>query len=311
MTWQNKTLIGLGAAVIFTSFALIIKYQRDIIAKQKIIETSIVEQKQLSDNIIRSQSSYATKKDIEAFAKSNNIDLDPIRQDLDKLQANIKSIQTVKIYSTAQNASNLPPTSTTKNPDPVSNIDEFNYRKNRQELALTEVFGTTTVPFGKVGFSAWKPQPFDLQVNQRQYKVVNVLGEDEDGRHYTYSKVSVTVDDKEYPLKIDESKQLEEFPSNKWFFHPRLFVGGSIGLDKNFYSDLSMAFFARGKTRKSPDWIFVSPGISYSNQFMLFFNPFSYNIGNDLPFVDNVYIGPSIATDFNQYTLLAGIRVGL
>lgn len=192
MNWKYKVLIVAGVVFVIASLCMIIKYQRDVIQKQQMIETSLVEQKQLADNIVRAQASYITKKDLESYAKDNHVSLDPIKDDLKKLGAEVKGVSVVHVLTPGQSIKDQGSTTVVPNPEPVkvdpSNPDPYKYLSNKQVLKLNEPFGNNQVPVGEVGFSAWKEKPWESTIYKRDYKVVNVIGEDEEGRHYVYNK---------------------------------------------------------------------------------------------------------------------------
>lgn len=325
MTWKSKVAIGAGVAAVIASLLYVVKLQGDLLERNKMLEKSFVEQKQLSDKIARAQAAYVTKKDLDKFAKDSKIDLSPIKEDLRKLDAKIKGIQTVRVVTTGYVGNDIPSTGTTPNPNPnpvdPSNPDPFGYMAARQTLRLTEPFPDgVNVPFGEVGFSAWKKKPWDLKIKPREYGVVNVLGMDEEGRHYTYSKFSVTVDGKKQHIKITDTKFREELPQKQFRFYPRLFAGidGGVYFSKvggAVSPNLQIALFNYGATKPNPDWTFLGIGLGYEvvdKRFSFVLSPVSYNLGQHLPFVDNVHVRPTLmATLDGQFAIMGGLGFGL
>jgi hypothetical protein len=324
MNWKSKVGIGTGAAAVIASLICIIKCQNDQMEKLQTIEKSVVAQKQLSDDIIRAQSSYIQKKDLEVFAKKADIDLKPIQEDLKKLGAKIEGISTVQVVSLGYQGTNLPSTTTTPNDNPIpvdpTNPDPFGYNANRQGLVLTEPFAGKAVPFGYVGFSAWKVNPWDLEIDKREYGVVNVLGQDEEGRHYVYNKFSITVDGKKYDLKVNEAKFVEQYPKSKFRWDPRLYAGADVGAYVNvpsvaFAPSLEVSLLAFGRTRPDPDWTLLGLGGGYEavqDKFVFVVSPVNYNIGHPLPLVNNVFLGPTVSTSLKgDVAVMLGLRFGL
>lgn len=102
---------------------------------------------------MRSQSQYANKNDIINFIKENNVNLKAIQDDLNKLHAEINTINIVTAHSKGQLGSNIPSTGTgTSNPNPINpaNPDPHGYLKKEQTLALNENFSNVQLPIGKV-----------------------------------------------------------------------------------------------------------------------------------------------------------------
>jgi len=327
---DRKWKIGIGAAVILIiAFLLwLAKYQHDMLERQKLIESSVTEQKELTDGIMRAQAGYATKKDLEKWSEDLGVDLTPIRDDLEKLNADIQGISAVKVVTVGYRGSNIASTSeeTRKpedNPEPVDpdNPDPHGYQQKRQILKLNEPFSKRdSIPFGEVGFSAWKKRPWDLTVAQREYRVVNVLGQDEDGRHYVYNKFSIVVDGEQYDIKISDSKFVEKLPESKFRFSPRLYFGMDGGAYFNkpkgaAAPNMQLFFWSKGRTRTDPDWILLGVGAGYEiveNKIVFLISPVSYNVGHHLPLVDNIFLGPSVSTDVQgNIAILFGARVGL
>lgn len=321
MNWKTKVGVGAGIIGIIAAFCLLAKYQQDTIEKLEALEKQVVSQRRLSDEIVRAESSYVTKKDLEAFAKNNGVEFNEVRKDLKDLQAKVVGISVVKVVSAGYTGSNLPSTTTTPNTESqLSTVDLYNYLKNRQELRLNEPIGSEDIPFGKVGFSAWQDKPWDLEVLPREYSVVNVLGLDDRGRHYMYNKFSIVVDGQKYDLEIDQAKFVEELPKSKFRFSPRLYVnfgGGAYFTEPSgaFVPGLQMSMWSYGRTRPDPDWTFVGIGAGYEvaqDRFVFTINPLSYNVAHHIPFVNNIFVGPSVSADLTGgLAVMLGLGVGL
>jgi hypothetical protein len=324
MNWRGKVLTGVGFTAIIASLLGIIKCQNDQMEKLSTIQQSMVEQKQLADGIVRAQSSYVQKKDLESFAKKEDIDLKPIKEDLKTLGAKVEGIGSIRVYSVGTVATNIGSTTTTPNPDPQpidpSNPDPYGYLRNRQVYALKEPFSDQEIPIGEVGFSSWQKAPWDVKTLPREYGVVSVLGQDEKGRHYVYNKFSITVDGKKYDLKIAEAKFVEQYPKSKLRWDARLYAGFDVGAyltepSVAFVPNIELSFLSYGKTKPDPNWAFLGLGIGYEavqDRFVFVLMPASYNIGHDLPLVNNVFLGPTVSSSFSgEVAVMMGLRFGL
>jgi hypothetical protein len=300
----------------------------EISKHQQMIEEQITKQKELIDGIVRSQNQYATKQDIEQFAKDNGVTLDIIQKDLDKLKAEVISINVTTTNSKSQKDINLPSTGTgEKNPDsnPTckdgSCVDQFGYMKTEQKLTLNEDFGTIKVPIGEVGFKAWNQQPWNTNILGREYHITTVVGVDENQRTYYYNKVGVKVGDNDYTLPITRAETKQELPEAKFsWWNPRLFAGmdGGVNLTKTkgeFTPSLNLGIMSYGRYKSQPDWSILSVGAGYSlvsQSAQIVITPVTYNIGKHIPLVDNTYLGPSlhVGTD-GGISVMFGLRVGL
>lgn len=332
MSNRLKIIISLAIAIIITALLFIIKIQYDHLKKVQAIENSIIEMKQLQDNIVRNESKYVTDKQLKDFAKDAKIDLKPIEDDLKELNAQIKGINKVTAITPGGSFNALPSTSTKPRLDEVPETakcpdgssvacpDRFGYLKSTQLLDLYEPLSNgKKIPWGQAGFSAWKEKPWNYSVLPRKYTSTNVISIDEDGRHFVHSKMYVETDGKVEDLPIYEAKFVEKYPESKFRFNPALYIGMDAGISDSVefdsYPGLTLSLFNYGKFKDRSDWTFLSVGMGYAivnDRFIFTLNPVNYNISNHIPLVNNLYAGPSIALDFDKNVYLSlGIHVGL
>jgi hypothetical protein len=336
MNWKHKTGIIAGVILLIVALAFIIKQQYDMIERQRYAEQSVVEMKRLRDDIVRAQANYATKKDVDRIIKDSGVDLSAIEDDLDKLGADVKGVMTLVSRTPGYRGDDLPSTGTTPGPNtpPVTvecpdgatvecpNQDAHGYFSKRQWLILNEPFSDKKkVPWGRAGFSAWKKNPWDLEVYPREYSATTVLSMNEDGRHFAHSQVSVTVNGKRVKVPISDHKLVEIIPEQEFRFSPRLFLGVDGGVKANppahaeMEPNLQLALFSYGHTVASPEWTFLGIGIGYEvveKGVTAIVSPVNYNVAKHLPFVDNLHVGPSFSIDpVGNIALLIGLRVGL
>lgn len=319
--WQR---IGptVGVITLIIVLLVVIKWQHDTLVAQK--ESAATEMKQLRDDIVRAQTQYVSKKDLEEFAKGSNIDLSPIREDLAKLNAEIQGISSINVKTPGYVGTNLPSTTTTVREGnvPSSPSDVYGYLTHGQLLKLSEpTADKKEIPFGEVEFKAWEEKPWGLKVYPRDYSVVSVLGQDESGKHYTYHKFMVTTNGTTYPIQVTDAKFVEEKPEAKFRFSPRLYLGVEAGgyvypLPRpEVLPNLQVSLFSYGQTKVNPTWTFLGLGIGYGSQtktlgFVL--TPVRYNVARHLPLVENLYIGPSVMVNTTGgIAILGGIGVGL
>lgn len=327
MSLSSKILTAIVIIVLICTGGFVIYKQIENSRRLDTIQNSIIQQKDLLDNISRAQAQYVSREDLDKFAKEQNINLDAIKKDLESLDAQVKAINTITVISQPQNHTDIPSTDTTPNPtDPNNPVDPKNdpygYLTNVQHLQLNEKFSNVEVPFGIVSFSAFRKNPWDVAVNERQYNVTSVLGMDEDGRHFSYSKLAIITGGKTYDIKIDRNQFVEEYPSAKMhWFNPRLFaqVNGGIGISQlpvkgEFTPAVSVGIMSYGKTRVNPDLSILQVGVGYGtvNRSLEFtISPIQYNFGRHIPLMANTYGGPVLQVNTNgAVTVGAGLSVG-
>jgi len=107
-----------------------------------------------------------------------------------------------------------------------------------------------------------------LSLYPQKYSVVDVIGTDEDGKNYAYSKFSITSNGKVYAIDIDDAKMVEELPQSKFSLNLQLYGGFDAG--SRFTSpqfelmpDLELMLFSYGKTKSFPDFSFIGLGFGY------------------------------------------------
>lgn len=341
----TKILVGIGVVVTLGMLGLILYQQHELKTQQTAIQTQIVAQQQLVDGIVRSQSQWATKDDIAQFAKDSGVNLKAIQDNLNKLNAQVTSINVASTSSQAQVGNNIPSSGTgPTNPNPVPpttvtctpggtvtcpNTDPFGYQKAEQDLALNEDLGTIKVPFGKVGFSAWQQKPWNINVYAKDYIVDTVVGVDENERQYFYNKFTVQVHDQADPTKVTSitvpvttASTKQEYPQPKFsFWNPRLLMGLDGGININhvqgeFTPHVGVGIMSYGQYKTTPDFSILEVAAGYgtvNKTVEVVVTPVAYNIGKNLfsPLMNNTYIGPSvqIGTD-GSIGVGAGLRVG-
>jgi hypothetical protein len=325
LNWKVKAGIIGGTILLISTMGYIIKVQYDTVERLKFIETSVVESKNIGNGIVREQASYVTKKDLDNMIQLQGMDLAAIKKDLAILGANVKGISTIKVVTQGYQADHLSSSDTTAREStdtiPIENQNPNNYQSATQWFNLSEPIEKENIPFGKVGFSAWETKPWSVKVSPRTYSSTTVLGKNEEGRTYAYSKFEIEVEGKKYTIPITEAKLAEEYPSPSFHFSPRLYLGVDFGAIANppahfeVMPDLGLSFFSYGQTKLNPDWTFLTVGLGYETQtngISLFLNPINYNIAKHIPLVDNLYLGPTVSLDpKGNIGLYIGIRVGL
>lgn len=326
MSLLNKIFIFLGLTLLLCGAGFLIFKLNELSNKQLAIESSLIAQKELADNIMRSQSQYANKNDIINFIKENNVNLKAIQDDLNKLHAEINTINIVTAHSKGQLGSNIPSTGTgTSNPNPINpaNPDPHGYLKKEQTLALNENFSNVQLPIGKVGFSAWQEKPWSINISPREYKVINVIGTDENQRNYVYNKFIVKIDNKDFDIKISSAETKQEFPEAKFsFWNPRLFLtaGGSVNLTQapiqgSANAGITLGIMSYGRFKRNPDVQVLQLGVAYqsgTNRVSAIINPINFNIGRlaGLEIINNTYVGPSLQVD-TIGNVFAGANISL
>jgi hypothetical protein len=97
-----------------------------------------------------------------------------------------------------------------------------------------------------------------------------------------------------------------EIKDRKFSFNMRLGFTGNVS-QESVFPGLDLSFFSYGRTKRDLDWRFLSLGIGYDkDEFYGYVVPFQYNIGNFIPLIENMYIGPMIGVSTDSETIYGG-----
>lgn len=328
-----KFLIAIGAILTIGALCLIIYNQEQHKAQLTAIQAQVVQQQQLVDGIMRSQSQYATSADLAKFASDNEINLKAIQDNLKTLSSSLAAINVIQADSSAQTTTHQASSGTgPANPTPSTpvacvngtcpNQDPNGFMKAERLLTLNEDFGTLKVPFGTVGFSAWQPAPWNTSILAREYNVATVVGTDVNERQTFYNKFTVDVGGKTYDIPIKKATTEQQVPTATWsWWNPRLLMGLDGGVNINhvtgeFTPSVNLGIMSYGQYKTTPDFSILEVGFGFgtvNKTGEVVVTPVAYNIGKKLfsPVMNNTYIGPSlqIGTD-GSFGVGAGLRVG-
>lgn len=321
MSLKWKIIFAALIALAFGTLVFIIKAQFDLIDKQKTLQESVIQMKELQDGWIRSSSRYVTKKDLSGFANELGVDLNPIQEDIKKLNAEMKGLSHVVARTSGVKIVEVRSTSEEPRENPPNDLeDKYGYLSSTQKLELKEPIGEEQVPVGSVEFKAWKEKPWSAEIVPREYSSTTVLSRNEEGRAIVNNKFQVKVGETTYEIPITQGEVAEVFPDSEFRFNPRLFVAIDGGIYFNnvrgeITPNLQMSLFSYGKTKVNADWTFLGLGVGYAtqeNNLAFILSPVRYNISNFIPFTENLFFGPSLTLDLSgNVAILGGIGVRL
>jgi len=328
MSLITKIILAIAGVLVVGAIGFIIYQQIEMHNMQTAINQSVITQKQLADQIVRSQSSYVSKDDLNNFAKQNDINLNTISKDLSTLGASLTGINHVTVNSGGTVATNVGSTSSTPDTHPSTvptvkcngqdipcpNADPYGYTSNVQHLELNEQFAgatatsTVAVPIGNVSFDASSSKPWSEDIYPRTYSVNNVLGTTADGKHVVYNTIQITSNGKTVPINATTGTYEETLPASSFtLFNPRLFLTAGGGADithlaGSVNAGVTLGIASYGTTKVSPSISILQLGVGYESNTQTvagILNPISFNISGLLPkgIVDNTFIGPSFQLD--------------
>lgn len=176
---------------------------------------------------------------------------------------------------------------------------------NGEELPMARVFFH---PY--IEDEPWTVQNFPLQLHTDVLQVENESGIYENivETYFTNDFVESSKD-KKYYFNSDV-RWAKRVKSEKSFrFNLRLGFGAAVSTDE-FFSGLDISIASYGRTKRDIDWRFFTSGVGgNSDNVFGYFKPFEYNIGNFIPLIENLFIGPFISTGSNGREFGGGLSV--
>jgi hypothetical protein len=341
---ENTNTIDKSKILIITSLILslmlsvylivsLVEIKRSMASTQSKLNESCIQMKQLEDSIVRSQSFYVTPDQLDLSL--SELGMEDIKKDLDKLNANVEAINTVLVKTPGLVVTKIGSSGTRPKPPsepqiPLNipcvegscvNPDKFNYLNAEQLRSLNEPFNNISVPFGEVTFKAWEEKPWSLKIFPRAYSVNNVISQNEEGDYIVHNQFNIEVDNKKYPIDIINSTTAQKNRESEFWFNPKLYLGVGVGptiiktVRAELVPTLEVSLFSYGPHKKQSTWSFLGLGIGAHTQELspvVSITPVSYNVGEPLPLLDNLFIGPTVSADVNGNVSVTGsVKVGL
>lgn len=87
---------------------------------------------------------------------------------------------------------------------------------------------------------------------------------------------------------IERAKAVEKF----FVWAPHLDIAGGINHEARFGAEAAISFMGYGKTSNDLSWRFLRGGVVYSGDIGAVVCPVSYNVGEPLPLLSNVWLSP-------------------
>jgi hypothetical protein len=285
------------------------------------------EYQQLSDELARASSKMVTKQELDKFSKDLTLDIDKVRKDLNKLGLDLKALG-VTVASIEANqdidtgSDNSTPQDPPDQPDTCELCDIHGYTASVESKDIS----IAGMPYAEVEFRASEDKPWSVFTDKIDVVVDTAVGEkDKDGRPmafyhtiYLKNKSRPELVDKKYKLKITSSKflELEDKPLEIRWWDPHIEIGIFNGMtidDGVAYlggAELGLSIMSYGKTSHNNILRFPVLGLGVSTGVApyLSFTPIQYNLGKQIPLIDDLWIGPSVVYNFKRWSI--GISIG-
>jgi hypothetical protein len=318
--WKTQAIIS-GIIVLLLSILGFIIYQQQKLINE--LSQNSIELKKLKEGV--TTPSIQTKTEKEVIREiSNSFDMKSIQAELDKVNAELKGLQTLIASSRGRVVTETKSDSVILTPAPIckDNIcqDPFGTISGIHSLKLNEPFSNKEIPIGEVSFSPGKEKPWSYKIYPRQYIVKNVISYDKDDNIGLVTSFKLKSNGIEYPIEVDTNNLSRVYPKESISFgiypYIGLFAGGNFGEEFKMISGGSLGahLIRYGKTKRVASFKFLGLGFGISSlgnvegQIL----PINYNIGQHLPFTENLWVGPLLGLDSEKRATVAiSLSVGL
>lgn len=305
---------------------------KSIMSENKKLKNEIVVFKNITENLARSSTTWATKDDLKNDLKNmlKKEDLDALGHDLDNLGSRLNAVgktigginyRVSKLEKSDSIGQEQPPKKICeKTGEP---IDVHGYTLNIQKKQIKDI---NNAPVADVEFDAANKKPWGYRVFRKNYRVLTVVGKKDSGQLTFHHDLKYSVPElgkEEYNIPIIASDYRQLSSRNRWFwFNPVLdanfFIGGKVfginggwGRDSalSMGVDVGISLSSYGET-KIDSWLRLFRfGVGYNIERQAIqgsFSPISINLGKPMPLLTNFYLSPIVAFDTG-----GGLTVGV
>jgi len=298
---MNKVSIGLNILLALILSLVLFDCNN---SKQSHLKEIQLKQKQI-DDITRSSTSNITRDELKDLLESNKVDLSKIEKDLKDIGGKIEAINNIQVVSVYQNRTNVSTENVVAKPEEKVEVKPEELKQETQYVSIGEQFANQNLPFGRVGFSFWRKDPWEYEVYKRNYRITNIISKDKDNNTVVYNKFSVNVKDKDYDIIIDKADAYQVLPENKFHLYPKIFlsVGSGYSFDKSLTTAVYLYgnFIQYGKYRNNPTFSILNMGIGTNFEgYKISIVPVFANLQTISKFLQNSYIGIGLGMDLKK-----------
>ena len=202
--------------------------------------------------------------------------------------------------------------------DPKKEILAYEFKKVYAKDTDGKSFPVAWVMYfpNQVAEKRWKTGTYPLEYYTKIIETENI-----DGTFNRYAEMHLEnnqmdeTEGNQYPIKLEkiEWAKVEKKERSWMWWNPRLGFG-LLSTPECVAPTLDFSIASYGRTKRDLDWRFISFGLGITKDsddsltFIGSFEPFSWNIGNALPLVENIFVGPVGVIDSNS-TMALGAKV--
>lgn len=188
-----------------------------------------------------------------------------------------------------------------------ANVDLLDADGNKYTIATARFSPDVPEGIDNWSFNTW---PRTIHANV-------VLSEDEEGRPNRYLELYTKSDweadpDKLQPLKIESLSWAKgEVKDKKFRFAPRLGASYLFGTE-TIVPALDYSFMSYGRTNRDMTWRFLDIGFGGNeDDLIVSLTPFSYNLGEMVPVIENLFVGPTVGILLDEQEYSYGLSLSI
>lgn len=162
----------------------------------------------------------------------------------------------------------------------------------------------------------WKSGTYPLEFEMNIVESQSKDGENRYAELFVLNNQMKETRGQRFPIEVKDI-QWEKAPlrEKSFAFNMRISAYANAIVDSEgesaFAPGLGVTFFSYGRTDRDMDWKFFGVGAAYDgDDAYLFVEPFSWNLGEALPLIDNLFIGPVGGINIEgEWSIGAGISI--
>lgn len=256
------------------------------------VDTTTIEK--IAENVVKVHLAE-NKKELKALFKELKKDNSLAIEQAIKDNVHVKEIASLKSLLKGLTEPDPDVTSTPSgDADGARDLEEFMVHREDAEGNKFPVGIVRVSPNVKEG-PKYSYQEFPLEFN------ANIVSAEKGEEEKRYAEVWVENNfvkssrGQKYPINLKEVKwAMAPLKPKKFSWNPRLSLGSSF-TNTVWYPNLGVSLFSYGRTDRDMDWKFLGLNIGGdSDNIYGGITLFDYNLGNVLPLVDNLFIGPTV-----------------
>lgn len=307
-TKQTIVIIG-GIVLILLIVFTALFWKIDRLENQLATNSISIDHKALTESLQRAETLMVeSNKQLDLFAQQNGLDIEMIRDDLEKINADLIAVASTKAQTTTIIKNNyISDNSKIVNPEqPVCKennipLDNYGYTTKLEEISLQDSNGMN---IARIGFQAAKSEPWSSTIYGIEYVINNTVSTGPNKEVIIHTELLARnkeiQPEKTFRIEGVESRvlQVPEPPPSFDFWDPAIFLLGQLGLDVYPGVSFSASINIGASIMSYNNWRFLALSIGvdgWNREFIASFIPFLYNVGEPLPFFSDLFIFPYVS----------------